>query len=240
MPDASPSPDANPDEELAASSIDIGLFGGSFNPPHIAHCVVANVVRDQFGLDEVWWIPNAQPPHKSESELASAEHRLAMTRAITKDDPGFHVSDIEIRREGISYTIDTVRALQDEYPNTRFALIIGSDSLDSFASWHRPDEIASRLPIIVYKRPGPIESIAAPRFANNVRFVSAPVMEISGTEVRLRRQAGRSIRYFVPEFGSVVHRNERPLPHLADRRTRNVTPCHCSDRIVFGTVPPSF
>ncbi len=199
MPDAPSSPDADPDGDLAAPSIDIGLFGGSFNPPHIAHCVVANVVRDQFGLDEVWWIPNAQPPHKPKSELAPAHHRLAMTRVITEDDPGFHVSDIEIRRDGISYTVDTVRALQEEYPNTRFALIIGSDSLDSFASWHRPDEIAARVPIIVYKRPGPIESVAAPRFANNVRFVSAPVMEISGTEVRLRRHAGRSIRYFVPE-----------------------------------------
>ena len=198
MPDAPASTDAEPDGDLT-TPIDIGLFGGSFNPPHIAHCVVANVVRDQFGLDEVWWIPNAQPPHKPESELAPAKHRLAMTRAITEDDPGFHVSDIEIRREGISYTVDTVRALQDEHPHTRFALIIGSDSLDSFASWHKPDEIAARVPIIVYKRPGPIESVAAPRFANNVRFVSAPVMEISGTEVRLRRQARRSIRYFVPK-----------------------------------------
>jgi nicotinate-nucleotide adenylyltransferase len=198
MPDEPASPDPTSAED-PSTPIDIGLFGGSFNPPHIAHCVVANVVRDQFGLDEVWWIPNAQPPHKPESELAPAEHRLAMTRAITGDDPGFHVSDIEIRREGISYTVDTVRTLQDEHPNTRFALIIGSDSLDSFASWHKPDEIAARVPIIVYKRPGPIESIAAPRFANSVRFVSAPVMEISGTEVRLRRQAGRSIRYFVPE-----------------------------------------
>jgi nicotinate-nucleotide adenylyltransferase len=180
-------------------SIDVGLFGGSFNPPHVAHRVVANVVRDQFDLDEVWWIPNAQPPHKPATELADAEHRLAMTRAATNGDPGFRVSDIEIRRDGVSYTVDTVRALQEQHPETTFALIIGSDSLDSFASWHCPDEIADRVPIIVYKRPGPIESVAAPRFANRVRFVAAPVMEISGTEVRLRRRAGRSIRYFVPE-----------------------------------------
>lgn len=198
MSDHSDAPDAGAARD-ATASIDVGLFGGSFNPPHIAHCVVANVVRDQFDMDAIWWIPNAQPPHKSDDELASPEHRLAMTRAITEDDPGFHVSDIEIRRDGVSYTVDTVRELQEQHPGTRFALIIGSDSLDSFASWHCPDEIARRVPIIVYKRPGPIESVAAPRFANQVRFVAAPVMEISGTEVRLRRAAGRSIRYFVPE-----------------------------------------
>ncbi|PEN14064.1 nicotinate (nicotinamide) nucleotide adenylyltransferase [Longibacter salinarum] len=178
--------------------MDVGLFGGSFNPPHVAHCVVANVVRDQFSMDEVWWIPNAQPPHKPETELASARHRLAMTKLATKDDPHFRVSDIEICREGVSYTVDTVRALQEKHPETNFALIIGSDSLDSFSSWHCPDEIADRVPLIVYKRPGPIESVAEARFVNQARFVAAPVMEISGTEVRKRRQARRSIRYFVP------------------------------------------
>jgi len=204
MPDSASS-DATPRDREGdalhgpASPIDVGLFGGSFNPPHVAHQVIANVVRDQFAMDEVWWIPNAQPPHKPDSELAAAHHRLAMTRVATDDDPAFQVSDIEIRRDGVSYTVDTVRALQEEHPSIRFALIIGSDSLDSFASWHRPDEIASRVPMIVYKRPGPIESVAPPRFANHVRFVAAPVMEISGTEVRKRREAGRSIRYFVPE-----------------------------------------
>jgi len=178
---------------------DVGLFGGSFNPPHVAHLIVADVVRDQFGLDEVWWIPNAQPPHKPDADLADAPHRLAMTERAIDGHPGFRVSDIEIRRSGVSYTVDTVRALQDRHPETRFALIIGSDSLDQFASWRCPDEIADRVPMIVYKRPGAIEAVAAPRFANRVHYVAAPVMEISGTEVRLRRQAGRSIRYIVPD-----------------------------------------
>jgi nicotinate-nucleotide adenylyltransferase len=179
--------------------MDIGLFGGSFNPPHVAHLVVAEVVRDQFDLAEVWWIPNATPPHKPNSELAAVNHRLAMTRRVAGPNPNFRVCDLEVQREGVSYTVDTLRVLQKQRPDTDFGLIIGSDSLDHFAEWHRPDEIAERVPLIVYKRPGAIEAVAEPRFANQVRYVAAPVMEVSGTEVRARRRAGRSIRYLVPE-----------------------------------------
>jgi len=179
--------------------MDIGLFGGSFNPPHVAHLIVAEIVRDQFELQEVWWIPNGQPPHKTKGELVDAEHRLAMTERAIDGTPGFRVCDVEIRRSGVSYTVDTVRALQEAHPSTQFGLILGSDSLDHFAEWRAPDEIAERVPLIVYKRPGAIEAIAAPRFANKVRYVAAPVMEVSGTEVRARRRAGRSIRHLVPD-----------------------------------------
>ncbi len=179
--------------------MDIGLFGGSFNPPHLAHLVVAEVVRDQFDLDQVWWIPNATPPHKSDEGLAGVKHRLAMTQAAVADNPAFGVCDLEVERAGVSYTIDTVRTLQEEHPDTEFGLIIGSDSLDQFAEWHCPDEIAERVALIVYKRPGGIKSVAEPRFANRVHYVAAPVLEISSTEIRSRRRAGRSIRYLVSE-----------------------------------------
>lgn len=179
--------------------MDIGLFGGSFNPPHIAHLIVAECVRDQFDLNEVWWIPNATPPHKPEVNLVAVRHRLEMTRRAVAPHVDFEVCEIEVQREGVSYTVETVRALQEQYPDTDFALLIGSDSLDSFGEWHRPDEIAERVPLIVYKRPGAIEAVAEPRFANHVRYVAAPVMEVSGTEVRARCRAGRSIRYLVPD-----------------------------------------
>ena len=179
--------------------MDVGLFGGSFNPPHVAHLIVAEIARDQFGLDEVWWIPNATPPHKSHDELAAVEDRLAMTRRAIADNPAFHLCDIEVRRSGVSYTVETLRALQEQHPDTDFGLLLGSDSLDYFAEWHRPDEIADRVPLVVYKRPGVIDEVAAPRFANHVRFVSAPVMEVSGTEIRSRCRKGRSIRYLVPD-----------------------------------------
>ena len=179
--------------------MDIGLFGGSFNPPHVAHLVVAEVVRDQFDLESIWWIPNATPPHKPNGELAAVEHRLAMTRAAIDDNPAFQLCDIEVERAGVSYTVDTVRALQEQHPDTDFGLIIGSDSLDQFAEWHCPDEIAERVPLVVYKRPGVLEAVAEPRFANRVQYAAAPVMEVSGTEIRSRRRAGRSIRYLVPD-----------------------------------------
>jgi len=179
--------------------MDVGLFGGSFNPPHVAHLIVAEVARDQFGLDEVWWIPNATPPHKSPDELADVEHRLEMTKRAVSDNSAFQLCDIEIERAGVSYTVETVRALQEQYPDTDFGLIIGSDSLDHFAEWHRPDEIAERVPLVVYKRPGVIDTVPEPRFARHVRFVAAPVMEVSGTEIRSRCRSGRSIRYLVPE-----------------------------------------
>jgi nicotinate-nucleotide adenylyltransferase len=186
--------------------MNVGLFGGSFNPPHVAHLIVAEVVRDQFGLDEVWWIPNATPPHKPNDELVAVQHRLTMTERTVEGNPAFRVCGVEVERDGVSYTVETLRVLQDQHPDTDFALILGSDSLDHFADWHRPDEIAERVPLIVYKRPGAIESVANPRFANNVQYAAAPVMEISGTEVRARRRADRSIRYLVPEaVRSYIH-----------------------------------
>ena len=103
--------------------MDIGLFGGSFNPPHVAHLVVAEVARDQFGLDEVWWIPNATPPHKSQDELASGDHRVEITRRAVADNPAFRLCNIEVERAGTSYTIETVRALQDKHPDTDFGLL---------------------------------------------------------------------------------------------------------------------
>lgn len=185
--------------DVTSNTMDIGLFGGSFNPPHVAHQIVAEIARDQFGFEEVWWIPNATPPHKASDELAEVEHRLAMTERVVSENPAFRLCDIEIERAGVSYTVETIRTLQEQYPDTEFGLLIGSDSLDHFASWKCPEEIADRVPLVVYKRPGVIGEVVEPRFANRVHFVSAPVMEVSGTEIRSRCRSGRSIRYLVPE-----------------------------------------
>lgn len=199
----------------------IGLFGGSFNPPHTAHLIVAEAVHDQFGLDAVWWVPSYMPPHKDTDELASAAHRLEMTRRATASNPSFEVLDVEIERDGVSYTVETLRILQDRHPDYDFCLIIGSDSLRHFGSWHRPDEIVERAPLIVYKRPGAISSIVDPEYGNQVRFADAPLLEVSGTEVRARRRSGRSIRYLVPdsvrtyieEHGLYARENQKePLP----------------------------
>ena len=180
------------------ASMRIALFGGSFNPPHIAHLIVAEVARDQFAFDAVWWIPNATPPHKDNGQLAATTHRLAMTRAAIAEHDGFSICDIEIERPGVSYTVDTVRALSEQHPNADFTLIIGSDSLDTFHTWREPDAITTLADLVVYKRPGGLGNVAAPRFANQARYVAAPMLEVSSTEVRQRCRDGRSIRYMVP------------------------------------------
>ena len=177
----------------------VGLFGGSFNPPHLGHLIVAETVREQFGLDALWWMPAYQPPHKTGTALAAVEHRLAMTQRAVAENPGFAVSDLEVQRKGTSYTVDTVRTLQAEHPDHTFSLIIGSDSLHGFSSWHQPEEIIARVPLIVYKRPGSAAAVVASHFAEQVRFADAPLLEISGTEIRQRLLAGRSIRYLVPD-----------------------------------------
>ena len=177
----------------------IGLFGGSFNPPHTGHQIVAEAVRDQFGLDAIWWIPNATPPHKSDSSLASAEHRRAMTERAIAGHPHFALCDVELERDGVSYMVDTIRILQQNHPDRTFSLLIGSDSLDQFGTWHCPDEIADRVSLIVYKRPGGRREVADPQYANAVRYAAAPMLEISSTEIRARCQAQRSIRYLVPD-----------------------------------------
>ena len=178
----------------------VGLFGGSFNPPHLGHLVIAEVMREQFGLDRVLWMPSYQTPHKQGArDMAGADHRLAMTRLATASNPGFAVSDLEVQRQGVSYTVDTLRTLQAEQPETAFAFILGGDSLRGFASWHEPDEILKRVPLLVYERPGVARPTLLPAHATRIRFARAPLLEISGTAVRQRCRHGQSIRYFVPD-----------------------------------------
>lgn len=177
----------------------VGIFGGSFNPPHTAHLIVAEIIREQFELDRILWIPNRRSPFKNESELADAEHRLAMTRAATEENEAFRVSEIEIRRTGVSYTVDTVRTLQEQRPGTTYYLIIGSDSLAGFDGWREPDELLERVPLVVFPRSGFLDAAAPRGREDRVTFADAPLIEISGTELRRRVREGLSIRYMVPE-----------------------------------------
>ncbi len=177
----------------------VGLFGGSFNPPHLAHLIVAEQVCEQVRLDLVLWIPCHTPPHKDEQELAAPHHRLAMVQLAIEGNPFFAVSDVEIRRGGRSYTIDTILQLQQQQPDWELMLILGEDSLRTLHTWRAPDEIIARVPLVVYRRPDGPDNPVAPRFLARTTFVEAPVLAISATEIRQRCRQGRSIRYLVPE-----------------------------------------
>ncbi|HYE95869.1 MAG TPA: nicotinate-nucleotide adenylyltransferase [Rubricoccaceae bacterium] len=186
--------------EGMATAAPLALFGGSFNPPHVAHLAVAEAAADAAGLDRVVWMPAATPPHKlADPALASAEDRLAMTRVATADNPRFEVSDLEIRRGEVSFTVDTLRALREAYPAADLVLILGGDSLAQFSTWRAPDEILRLARLVVYRRPGFDEAAVAAEVLARTRFVDAPLLDLSGTELRARLRAGRTVRYLVPD-----------------------------------------
>ena len=180
-------------------STSVGIFGGSFDPPHVAHLAVAEAARDRLGLDLVLWIPAATPPHKQGRTMEEAYHRLAMTRLAVAGNPAFAVSGIEAERGGVSYTVETVRALQQAHPGTDFRLLLGGDSLAQFASWREPEEILRRVPLVVYPRPGADLADVAPAVMARATVVDRPLLDPSSTAIRRLLRAGHSARYLVPD-----------------------------------------
>ncbi len=177
----------------------VGIFGGSFNPPHVAHLAVAEAARDHLGLDRVVWIPAATPPHKQHRDMPAAEHRLAMTRLAVAGNDAFVVSDVEIERAGVSYTVDTVWALQEAYPEVAFHLLLGGDSLAQFGSWVQPEEIVRRVPLVVYPRPAADLSNVPASLMARTTLLDRPLLDPSSTALRRLLHAGRSVRYLVPD-----------------------------------------
>lgn len=174
----------------------IGVYGGTFDPPHLGHLIVASDVCEALGLDRVLWIPSAEPPHKRGSVRASAEQRLAMVRAAVGGDPRFEVDDLELRREGASYSVDTLRELSRREPGCHLHFIVGVDQLREFPGWREPDEIARLATLVAVSRGG--EQVEA-GFPHDVRRVRVTRIDLSATDVRARLRAGRSVRYLVPE-----------------------------------------
>ena len=176
-----------------------GLFGGSFNPPHVGHLVVAEACRQGAGLEGVVWMPAATSPHKQgDPQMAPAASRLAMARAATAGNEHFSVSDLEVERRGVSYTVDTVRALSGPRD---LALIVGGDSLAGFTRWKDPEAIVECARLVVYRRPGDgVDLEGLPGWLRDaVTVVDGPGLEVSSTEVRNRIGAGQTVRYLVPD-----------------------------------------
>ena len=174
----------------------IGIFGGSFDPPHLGHLVIAEMARRSLKLDVVYFVPAYKPPHKEGRHPSTARDRLAMTRLSLYGNARLKVSDLELRRKGISYTVDTVRAFRKLFPESQLFLIIGSDSLRQFHSWKSPRQILDEVSLIVYRRPRSARMKASLR-PMNMSFVGGPLMEISSSEIRKKIQQGKSIRYLV-------------------------------------------
>jgi nicotinate-nucleotide adenylyltransferase len=177
----------------------IGVFGGTFNPPHVGHLIVMESVQDQLSFDRVLFIPSANPPHKKNPTLAPSEHRFAMTKLAIDDNKAYEVSDLEIQRVGTSYTIDTLKILNSLYPSASLSLIIGADNFVEIDSWRSPEEIFSMADVLVMSRPGFSTTNVRHSYSRHVRFVNVPSVGISGSDIRRRIKQNRTIRYLVPD-----------------------------------------
>jgi nicotinate-nucleotide adenylyltransferase len=176
----------------------IGIFGGSFDPPHVGHLIIAEVTRQQLRLDKVVFVPAYVPPHKKGEHAATASDRFRMTKSAVRVNPHFSVSDLEIRRKGISYTVDTVRSFKRRYPSSALFLIIGGDSLQQFWRWRSPQEILSLASLAVYSRQG-YRRYSGTKNHTRIHYVAGPLFQISSTEIRNRIGKDRSIQYLVPD-----------------------------------------
>ncbi|HEY0150779.1 MAG TPA: nicotinate-nucleotide adenylyltransferase [Longimicrobium sp.] len=192
----------------------IGVFGGTFDPPHLGHLVVASDACEALGLGRVLWIPSAVPPHKLATVQASATARLEMVRAAVEGDPRFEADDVELRREGPSYTVDTLRELATRHPGDELVLLIGADNLREIPGWREPGEILRLARVAVLSRDGAGVPPDAPIPATSVAVTR---VDVSATEVRRRAAAGETIRYLVPDaVRALVERRGlyRELPRL--------------------------
>jgi len=171
----------------------VGLLGGTFDPPHIGHLLVAEEVFQALGLDEVWFVPSHDPPHK-EASNTNVEHRVEMTQLAIKSNPYFSVSTIEMERSGISYTYDTVNEFVQQFEDTLFYFIIGGDQVEYLPKWHRIDELVELVTFVGVKRRG--HELKSPY---PIEKVDIPMFEVSSTLVRDRIKFGGSTKYLLPE-----------------------------------------
>jgi nicotinate-nucleotide adenylyltransferase len=197
--------------------VNLGVFGGTFNPVHIAHLRVAEEVREALGLAKVLWIPSADPPHKHTS-IAPATCRLEMVRLATASNPAFETLDLELSRPGPSYTVDTLTQLGEMHPDARLWFLIGADALDEIHTWYRPERLFELASFAVFSRPGtpsrPLAKRLGPEVArlfrsgptglehpdgHELREVTVPQIDVSASDLRRRIARGASVRYLVPD-----------------------------------------
>jgi len=183
----------------------IGIFGGTFDPPHLGHLILAAEARAQLGLERLLWVLTPDPPHKQDQSIAPLDHRLEMVKLAIANDPQFEISSVELTRPGPHYALDTVLILAGQNPGVNLVYLMGGDSLSDLPHWHRPADFVSACHLIgVMRRPGDTVELAAlekslPDLRSKVRFVEAPLLDISAREIRRRIAEGRPFRYFLPE-----------------------------------------
>lgn len=175
----------------------IGIFGGTFDPVHYGHLIAAEQAREQAALDEVWFMSARIPPHKQRAGITEEKHRFRMVELAIDGHPAFHATNIELLREGPSFSYDTMQQLQQEHPDCRFSFIIGGDMVEMLPKWYRFEELVQMVRFIGLARPGAVYDQAA--VSSYVTFIEMPVWDLSSTLIREKVAAGKSIRYLVPD-----------------------------------------
>ena len=180
----------------------VGIMGGTFNPPHIGHQIMAQYAQEQLALDTVLFLPTGTVPHKDNAVIIDPWKRYEMVRLMIAGNPRFAVCDLETRLDGIGYTADTVEKLQRQMPETKLFFIVGADSLDYMDRWYQPQRIFDRCTVCVANRMGFAEDGILKKareleasYGAEIIPVQMPVIAVSSTELRQRIQEGRSIRY---------------------------------------------
>jgi nicotinate-nucleotide adenylyltransferase len=191
----------------------IGIFGGTFDPPHLGHLIIATELRHALALDRVLFVPAGQPPHKAAQIVGDDRHRLAMLELALTDTPEFDVNTVDLDRRGPSYTSETLLLLQKQLQPAELVFIMGEDSLRDLATWHRPDLIAERAELGVARRPGievdlPSIYSAIPAARGRVHLVEVPEIDISSRDLRRRVTRNLPVRYQVPRaVEEYIHRH---------------------------------
>jgi len=176
----------------------LGVLGGTFDPIHVGHLVLTEQVREKFQLERVIFIPCASPPHKTEQELSSTRDRFEMTKLALEGSSYFFVSDIELKREGLSYTVETLRELKELYKDSEIYFLTGSDVLNEITTWKDPEEIYKLAKIVIGIRPGFDKFDPENHFAKKSIIVNITGIDISSTQIREKVRNGQSIKYLVP------------------------------------------
>lgn len=171
----------------------VGIVGGTFDPPHIGHLIIADQILHRYQLQEIWFMPNYLPPHKEKTSNTSAYDRLRMLELAIEDHPSFKIETIELERHGKSYTYDTMRLLRKREPNTEFFFIIGADMVEFLPNWYKIEELIKLVRFIGVNRPEYQTKTAYP-----IDIVTIPDVYISSSMIREKIAKGESVKYLVP------------------------------------------
>lgn len=183
----------------------IGIMGGTFNPIHIGHLILAEQALDQYELDKILFMPSKKPPHKVNQPIESDYHRLELVKLAIENHPRFSISTMELEREGMTYTVDTLKILTKQYPNKKFFFIVGGDSIFQLETWYKPEEIMKMTHILAASRYGITEKrmidqiqYLMEKYHGSIELLKIPIIDISSNMIRTSISQGKSVRYYLP------------------------------------------